>query len=209
MAADRDQPPCLEYRNAVGLKDSRQSMRDHQGRAPAHELSQRRLHQPLGFGIERARSVIEQQNRWILENGACDGDALPLPAGEARAALTQEGLVSIRQRAQKLIGCRGARGRLDLRIARPRTTVGDVLARAGAEQHRILWYEPDLLAQVRRFELHDISIIDADRATYRIIEAQQQLEAGALAGAGRTHDRDILAAADLQIEILECPSVGA
>ena len=44
----------------------------------------------------------------------------------------------------------------------------------------------------------DVVAIDADDAARRVIEAQQQLKAGALAGAGGADHRDRLAAAHLR-----------
>ena len=45
----------------------------------------------LRFGVERARCLVEQQDRWVAQNGAGDRKALTLPAREAYALLAEKG----------------------------------------------------------------------------------------------------------------------
>ena len=183
-------------------------MGDHQRGAAAHQLGQRRLHQLLGLGVEGTGGLVQQQDRRVAQDRACDRDALALPAGQPRAALTEESVVPGRQLAQKLIGRSRSCRRFYLSIVSPGTPVADILARAGAEQHRVLRYEGDLPAQFFRIQTLDIVTIDRDPATLRIVKAQQQLKAGALAGAGRAHHGDRLATAHRQRVVVERQSVG-
>ena len=64
-----------------------QAVGDDQRRAVPGELRQRLLHQPLRFGIERARRLVEQQDRRVLEDGARQRQPLALAAGEPQAAV--------------------------------------------------------------------------------------------------------------------------
>src|SRR6185312_6969530 len=107
------------------------------------------------------------------------GDALALSARQARAALAEEGVVALGQSAQELIRRRRTRRGLDFRIARPGTSVADILARARAEQHGLLRHQSDLPPQLLGIQARDIDAIDADAPLFRIVEAQQQLQAGA------------------------------
>src|SRR5262249_37810001 len=56
---------------SVGDDDNRASLRD-----PAHVL----LHDTLALIVERARRLIEDEDAWIADQGAGDGNALALPA---------------------------------------------------------------------------------------------------------------------------------
>ncbi len=132
----------------VGFEHGREPMRDDDRGAALHQLFERLLHEPLGLRVERTRRLVEQQNRRILEYRARQRDALALAAREARAALAEERVVALRQLAQELVGRGRDRGRFDLGIARARTSVADVFARARAEQHRLLRHQPDLRADV-------------------------------------------------------------
>ena len=203
VGADRDFVAVVHHHDAIGLQHGRQPMRDDDGGAALHEFLERLLHQPLGFRIQRTGGLVEQQNRRILEDGARQRDALALAARQPRAALAEECVVALRQLAQKFIGGRGDRGRLDLRIARRRAAVADILARAGAEQHRFLRHQADLRAQVFRPQIREPPIVDQHPSGIRIVEAQQQLEGRALAGARRSDERDGFARRHIQAEIDE------
>ena len=48
----------------------------------------------LGVAVERRGRLVEQQDRRAFENGAGDGDALLLAAGQLQAALADLGLVA-------------------------------------------------------------------------------------------------------------------
>ena len=56
---------------------------------PCISVVQRFLHQPFVLGVERRGRLVEQQDRRVLQNGAGDGEALALAAGQGDAALAQ------------------------------------------------------------------------------------------------------------------------
>src|SRR5215831_12197237 len=53
--------------DAIGITDRRQPMRDDKGRAALHHLIERETDPLLGEWIERARRLIQNENRRILE----------------------------------------------------------------------------------------------------------------------------------------------
>ena len=67
-----DDTPFVQHHNAIGVLDRGQAVRDHDGRAPAHQLLERRLDQPLGLGVERGGGLVEDQDRRILEKRTGD-----------------------------------------------------------------------------------------------------------------------------------------
>jgi hypothetical protein len=128
----------------------------------------------------------------LLEDRAGDRDALALAARQARAALAQEGVVALGQLADELVRGRGLRGRLDLRIGGAGPAVADVLARGRAEQHVSCGTRP----MRRRTSSGGRAMSTPSTriaAGIRVVEAQQQLEGRALAGAGRADEGDRLA----------------
>ena len=56
----------------------------------------------------------------VLQEGAGDGDALALAAGQARAGLADQGVVALRQLGDEVVRRGGLRRRLDLGLARRR-----------------------------------------------------------------------------------------
>ena len=117
VRAARDDAAVIHDDDTVGLLHGGQPVRDDDRRALRHELFERLLHEQLALRVERARRLVEQQDRRILENRARDRDALPLPARQPRAALAEERVVALRQRAQELVRFGGTRRGFDLGIA--------------------------------------------------------------------------------------------
>ena len=87
MVAGLHDAPLHEHHDAIGALDGRQAMGDHDGGAPAHQRLERSLHRALALGVERRGRLVEQQDGRVLEDGARDGQALALPAGELGAVL--------------------------------------------------------------------------------------------------------------------------
>ena len=82
------------------------------------------------------------------------------------------------------------RGGLDFGVGRVGASVADVLARRGGEEHRVLRYETDPTAHRARVGARHVDAVDQHATARRIVEAQQQLERRALAGARWSDEGD-------------------
>src|SRR6185503_15910656 len=82
-----DDPAALEDEDAAGFPHRRQAVRDDERRPALHHLVERGLDLGLGRRVERARRLVEDEDRRILQQGARDGEALALAPGEEAAAL--------------------------------------------------------------------------------------------------------------------------
>ena len=116
---------------------------------PLHQAVERLQHQALALRIQRAGGLVQDQDRRVAQDGAGDGHALPLPAGQLHAALADARLIALRKGADEVVGV-GLAGRLDhLRFRRARPAVGDVVEDRAAEQQHVLRHHRHLLAQMR------------------------------------------------------------
>ena len=97
---DGDDAAALHHRDPVGVAHRREPMRDDQHGAPGHQPLERELHHALALGVERARRLVEQQDRAVGEDRARDREPLPLPAGQPHAALAEIAVVALRQLAR-------------------------------------------------------------------------------------------------------------
>src|SRR5581483_1305944 len=124
----------LDHENTVGAANGGQAVGNDKRRAILHEHIEGLLHQTLAFRIESTGRLIENEDCRVLQDGAGDGHALPLPAGKLDAALAHEGAVAFRKTADEVVGV-GLTGRIDdLRLAGAWLTVGDVVRNRAAEQ---------------------------------------------------------------------------
>src|SRR5919201_4817 len=86
VPAALDDPAVVQHDDLIGLAHGREPVRDRNRRPPLREPVERRLHEPLGLGVERARRLVEDENRRVAENRPRDRDPLLLAAPEAGAA---------------------------------------------------------------------------------------------------------------------------
>lgn len=82
-----DDPSSLQHDHAVEVTQRRQAVRDRNDGAPAHQPAERLADRFLGFAIEGGGRLIEQQDRRILQEGARNGNALTLAAGNLDTAI--------------------------------------------------------------------------------------------------------------------------
>src|SRR5947207_14464593 len=75
------------------------------------ELFERLLSLLFRYGIERGRRLVEQQNRRIFQNRACNREPLLLSAGKKAAFVSDDCFVAFRWRQDEIAGVSVARGR--------------------------------------------------------------------------------------------------
>ncbi len=157
----------------------------------------------LGVAVERRSRLVEQQDRRAFQDGAGDGDALLLAAGEFQAALADLGLVAFRREADEAVDLRLPRRLLDLGVGRIPAAVADIVADGVVEQHGVLRHHADGGAQRRLRDVADILAVDQDAAAGDIVEAEQQPRDRRLAGAGRADDGDGVPGRDVEAQAFE------
>ena len=137
----------INHIDAVGMEHRGKTMGDDEARTPDHQIVERRLHDLLALRIECGGCLIEDEDARILQDGTRDGNALTLTARDADTTLPDLRIVAVLQLCDEIMRIRRTRRLLDLRIRRIEASIADVLANRRGEQHRLLWYQPDLSAQ--------------------------------------------------------------
>src|SRR5579871_4192849 len=82
VGAALDDASAFDDEDLVGAADGGEAMGNDEGRAAAHEIGQALLDEGFGFGIEAGGGFVEDENAGLGQDGARDGDALFLAAGE-------------------------------------------------------------------------------------------------------------------------------
>ena len=136
--------PASMHHDLVRIAHRREPVGDDEGGAAPHQLADGVLHQALGFRIERAGRLVEQQDRRVLQEGAGERDALALAAGEAPAAGADDGVVAVRQPHDEVVRRRGLGRRDDLLVGRVRPAEGDVGPHGVVEQDHVLAHHGDV-----------------------------------------------------------------
>ena len=197
------EPAAVEDGDAVGELEGGAAVGDEQGGAARHDLAQRLVDLVLDAGVDGGGGVVQEEQPGVGEDGAGEGDALALAAGEGEAVLADGGVVPVGQRGDEAVGLGGAGGLLDLLLGGVGVAVGDVGADGVGEEEAVLGDEPDGGAQGVLGQLADVVAADEDGAVGDVVEAGQQERDGGLAAAGGADDGDGLAGLDGEREAVE------
>ena len=198
-----DDPPLVEYQDAIGAAYRIEPVRDHQQGAVERQLVDAFLDQTLALGVEVGRGLVEDHQRGIAQKGAGQGDALDLPARESRAALADRAVIAQRQGVDEFSRpC--APGRLAHRVQiRLGTSEPDVVGDRALEQARLLRHPGQMTAPVLQIDPGERLFADQDASSGRNQEPEQQIDHRGLARAAGADQRNALPRRDVEVETLE------
>ena len=121
----------------VGQGDGRRSMRNHEGGPVPHDLQHGVADLVLLGRVDRRCGVIEDEHQWIGDDRPRYGEALSLPTREAETALADNGVVTLREVHDELVGSGQTRGLLNVLGGGAGLGERDVLGHGGVEQERL------------------------------------------------------------------------
>ena len=131
---------------------------------------------------------IKDDDRSVLQNGPGDGDALLLSSREGGAALSNHGVIAVRQGRDEVMAARSFGGSHHLLMGGIRATEFDIVLHTVLEEIHILKDHGDISQQAFTGEFFHIVAAHRHGAAVRVIEAGHQIAYRALAGAGRPHN---------------------
>src|SRR5690606_36956711 len=140
--------------------------------------------------------------------GTRDRDALALASRQRLPALAHQRVVAVRQAQDEFVGMGGAGRGHDFGARGLGPAVGNVFGDGAEEQERLLQHQPDMPAVIGNAQIADVDAVDEYRAFGHIIEAADQVDQGALAGAAVSHQSDHFAGRDDQVEPLDDRTVA-
>src|SRR5690606_8507390 len=159
----------------------------------------------LGFAlvVHIAAGLVQQQDLGIVDQGARDGDRLPLPAGQGIATLADDHVVALGVAGGEFIHSRQGGGGQDVLVRGEGRGDGQVVLERAVEQHRILGHIADGAPDVGRIDLVEIDAVDQDGARSGRIELQDEFFQGGLARADAADDADLFAGLDAEADVVQ------
>src|SRR5437764_4562621 len=112
-------------------------------------------------------------------------------------------LVPILEPFDEFEGIRPARRLDDLRFARFRSAIADVVADRAVQERGVLRHHADLGPQALLGEPRNVAAIDQDAAALRPVESEQQMHESRFAGAGAADQADPLARCYVEVELAQ------
>ena len=178
-------------------------MRDHDDQAVVRDLGEQVHDLDAGFGVEGAGGLVGQQDLGIVDQGARDGDALHLAAGQLAGLLVhviaQAHLLQRGHRAVVAFGARHARQRQrQLHVGQHRL-VGDEVVALEHEADAVVAVGVPVLV----FILFGGDAIDDEVPRVVVVEAAHDVEQRGLARAGGPQDGHELVVAERHRHVVE------
>jgi len=97
VAAPLHYLPRIQDHDLIGIPNRGQTMGDHEDRPFPHQPGDGLLDQPFRLRVQCAGGLVENQDRRVSKQCPSNRDPLALATGETGAALTQGGIVAVRQ----------------------------------------------------------------------------------------------------------------
>lgn len=104
----------LHHADLVAVLYGAQAVCDNDAGAPFKHLEERLLHQAFALGVQGAGGLVQDQDRWVLEHGASDAQALFLATTKAVATIADVGLVAAFEPGDKVVRIRDPRRAFDV-----------------------------------------------------------------------------------------------
>ena len=203
MRTDRLHPALVEEDDLVQPLHRRNAVGDQQGGLPCPAGVQIFENDLLGAGIDGRHRVIQNQDGCILEQSACDGDALLLAARDGHAALAQHRLVAILEVHDVIPHIGQTCSPVDLLRCGVVHTEPDVVGDGIREEEIVLRNVGTGVAHRVDGDGVDVLAVHKQGAVRHIVGAEQQIDQSRLARAGLAHDADALAGLDGKGDVLE------
>src|SRR6266851_1825358 len=125
----------FQHNDFLGIADGAQPVRNGNHRPPFHQSFQRLDNLLFGFGVERGRRLVQDENGIIADQGPRNTDTLPLSARKRLSPVAHERVVSLRHFGDELVGI-GKLGRFyDCLPVGTTAAISNILCHGSAKEH--------------------------------------------------------------------------
>lgn len=180
MRSRGSQSSLIEDEDLVSEQHGRDPLRDDEPRCTVRRLgdhSIKRVLEPyFGFDVHGACRVIEEKNLRPYEERARDGQALALTTGQRHAALTDDRVQLIGERADELRRLSRLAGCEDLVVRGVRSPIRDVVSDRPSEQNRLLQCHGDVRSKRMHCQIANVDPVKRHPSGRHVVEARDQVD---------------------------------
>ena len=192
----------------VGGEDCRQAVGDGDDGFAGGKFFQGGLDHALALRIEGGGGFVEEEDWGVLQQGAGDGEALLLSAGELAALVADDGLVALRLGEDEIMRVGLPGGFFDFFLRSLGTAEADIVQDGVVEKEGVLGDNADLLAQGVEGDAAQVEPVEKNGPILRVVKPEDEGEHGALSGAAGSDESDTLAGCDAQGDVLQSGDFG-
>jgi hypothetical protein len=166
----------------------RQPVRDDERGSAFEHAAESVTHAEFGFGVDARGRFVENQNLWIVRQGARERNELLLAGGKSGTALAHFLVEAVGQCPDEVRQVHVFGGLRDVGILNALGTQANISGDGAAEEKRILQDDSKTAAEIAEVHFFDVDAVDAHRAFLDVVETQQQRDQSCFAGAGVSDD---------------------
>ena len=178
-------------------------MGDEQRGPVGHNLAERVVYALFDIGVDGTGGVVEDKDARVVQQRPRQGDPLALPTRKSEAPFADEGVVTVGEGFDELVGLSRFGGRLDFLGRRVAAPVGDIGTHAVREKKALFKNNADLAAQRSQRHGPDIVTVDQHGARGGIVKARYQHGHGGLAASARPHQGHFFPRRYMEVELLQ------
>ena len=182
----------IKHENLIRLHYARGSLRHDKCRHISLKASDRFPERGVRREVERARTVVHNQDLRPLHERAGDREPLLLAAGQIPAALLDLKIKTAFLALHHVLCLRRLKRAPDCIVGGIFISPAHIVADRTRKEHRLLRDDTDLLNERALRVLSHVHTVDENRAARHIVEARNQIDKRRLAAAGSADDADRL-----------------
>ena len=157
----------------------------------------------VGLVVERAETVVEEEDARVGRKRTCDSEALPLTAGDVRASLSDGAFKAFGLLADELARLGNVGRTANPLVVGAFRPIGDIARNRTTEQKRLLGNVAELPAQRVLAHIAHVNAVDGDASLADIVEPKRQLHDGRLPAARAADDGCGLSGLAREIDVVE------
>ena len=203
MRAGRHDAAMVHDENHVGFLHGGHTLGDDDLRGVGNLMMECGANQLIGFGVDRGRGIVENKDLRLFQQRTRNAQTLALTAGNVGTALFDVRIVLVGEFLNEAVGLRKLACVTNLFISGVRIAPTQVFGNGSGEQHVLLQYHGDLIAQYFQIVIAHIHAADLQRAFGHVIQTWHKLHQTGLCGTGAADDADGHTGTDLQINIVK------
>ena len=140
---------AFENEDLIGMANGRESVRDDEAGTVLHEAVEGLLDEPLGGRVHTRGGFIEDEDRWIFEKGASDGEALFFTDAQFDTTLSEWSVEAFRKALDEIGGVCGAKDFPEFILGCVGLADPEVFSGGSIEEEALLGHDGDAVAKVR------------------------------------------------------------
>ena len=157
----------------------------------------------LRYGIQRGGGLVEYEDRGVLQKHAGNRQPLLFATGQLEPPVAHHGVQALRLVLHEIPDVGLFQRRLHLGLGGVGLGIQQIIADRAVEQVGLLADHPHLRPQEAQVELAHVDAVEGHTALVHVVQAGNQIDDGALAGAGGPDDGDAVPRLQFKADVLE------